>query len=217
MSSNTELMVLGADGLGRFQALQAEAINTVTERFYAAHGSVYEKFGQRGRDACREDLAFHLEFLRPVLEFGILQPMVDYLCWLAGVLKARAIPTEHLAQSLDWLSEFFAGHLESSDSAVIAAALHGARTRFLQTGSVPPVPLKSPDAWPEAAPFSAALLAGDQRTALNVVNGCIDRGKTLVQVELTLSSLPFTLSGSNGRRTRFLSRRSIWPRRSCNP
>jgi hypothetical protein len=32
-------------------------------------GSAYAQFGPRGRDAWREDLTFHLEFLKPVLKF----------------------------------------------------------------------------------------------------------------------------------------------------
>ena len=76
---NAMIKTLDPAGLQRFQALQADAVSAVTERFYATYGAVLERFGPRGREATREDLAFHLEFLRPVLEFGLLQPMVDYL------------------------------------------------------------------------------------------------------------------------------------------
>ena len=85
---------LGQRGCGRFRLLQAEAVDAVTERLYPTHGSIYEQYGAARAQACREDLAFHLEFLQPVLEFGLLQPMVDYLCWLGSVLAARAIPAD---------------------------------------------------------------------------------------------------------------------------
>ncbi len=74
---------------------------------------------------------FHLEFLRPALEFGVLQPMVDYLAWLSSVLSARAIPIEHLALSLDWLGEFFAEHMSAADGALVADVLKAAETKFL--------------------------------------------------------------------------------------
>ncbi|MDZ7728750.1 MAG: hypothetical protein U5Q44_11445 [Dehalococcoidia bacterium] len=80
-----DIATLDEAGLSRFRALQPEAVAAVTARFYETHGSAYERFGPGGREACREDLAFHLEFLRPVLEFGLVQPMVDYLEWLASV------------------------------------------------------------------------------------------------------------------------------------
>jgi methylmalonyl-CoA mutase cobalamin-binding domain/chain len=176
--------LLGAEGMRRFLSLQADAASTVTERFYAAHGQAYEHFGTRGREACREDIAFHLQFLRPVLEFGLLQPMVDYLRWLADVLAARAVPVNHLALSLDLLGEFFAERMDTADGAVISAALTAARTDFLKANDPPVAPSRPLEPWPEVAAFEAALLAGHQRDALTVMNRCIDSGRSLTQAEL---------------------------------
>jgi MerR family transcriptional regulator, light-induced transcriptional regulator len=117
---DARLTVLGAEGLQRFQLLHADAVNSVTERLYAAHGAAYAQSGSRGRDLCREDLAFHIEFLRPVLEFGLLQPMMDYLSWLGNVLAARAIPVEHLAVSLDLLGEFFVERMDATDGVAVS-------------------------------------------------------------------------------------------------
>jgi methanogenic corrinoid protein MtbC1 len=183
---DAELKTLCAEGLRRFHALEPDAVGVVTERFYTTLGSIYAKFGPRGRDACREDLTFHLEFLKPVLEFGLLAPMVDYLCWLASVLAARSIPAEHLVLSLDWLAEFFAARMEPWDGAVVTATLLAVRTEFLGAGETPLVPAEPSElseAVPGAAEFQAALLAGDQRRSLAVVNGCIDNGYHLVDVE----------------------------------
>ena len=180
------MRTLGPDGLQRFRLLQADAVSAVTERFYAIHGSAYEQLGQRGRMACREDLAFHLEFLAPVLEFGLLQPMVDYLSWLSSVLAARAIPVDHIVQSLDLLGEFFAVHMGAADAGTVTAALQAARTEFLnaEAEGPPALPPAPPYPWPEAAPFEVALLAGRQHEALAVMNGCIDNGRNVVDVEL---------------------------------
>ena len=177
------LKTLGEEGLRQFHTLELDAVSAVTQRFFSELDSVYAKFGQRGRDACREDIAFHLEFLRPVLEFGLLAPMVDYLCWLASVLAARTIPGEHLALSLTWLAEFFAARMSAPDAAVVTAALEAARTQFLAKSEAPGVPMVSPRSAPEAA-FEAALLAGDQREALAVVNRYIDSGHDLIDVEV---------------------------------
>lgn len=182
-AANQALRTLDAKGLSRFQQLQTEAVNTVTERFYTTHGSAYARFGQSGRDFCREDLAFHLEFLRPVLEFGLLKPMVDYLRWLGSVLAARAIPNEHLGLSLDWLAEFFAANMDAEDGSIVVAALHAARTEFLAE-SGPPAALTAPDPWPEAPQLEAALLAGNQSEAFAIVNRCMDAGRSLIDVEM---------------------------------
>lgn len=176
--------VLGSEALQRFQRLRSDAVKTVTDQFYSTHGALYERFGQKGREACGEDLAFHLEFLRPALEFGLLQPMVDYLRWLASVLAAREIPTEHLAQSLDWLAEYFATQMEESEGAAVASTLQEVRAQFVAAGGNPQPPMPAPTAWPEATDFEAALLAGKQRDALDLVNRCLDQGRNLLDIEL---------------------------------
>jgi MerR family transcriptional regulator, light-induced transcriptional regulator len=136
--------------------------------------------------ACREDLAFHLEFLQPVLEFGLLQPMVDYLCWLGSVLAARTIPADHIVRSLDLLGEFFAEHMDAADAGGVTAVMQAATTQFMNVAAqgqqvAAPGP---PNPWPEASSFEAALLAGSQLEALAVVNRCIENGRSLIDVEL---------------------------------
>jgi len=175
------LTPLGADGLRRFQSLKADAVGVVTERFCAARGSAYVDFGPRGREACREDLSYHLEFLQPALEFGDLQPMIEYLRWLASVLAARSIPSERLAFSLDMLAAFFSERMDAAEGAIVTAALHAARMQFLAGDDVSPPNLD--ETWPEMTRFEAALLAGRQYEALSVMDQCMDSGHSLVEVE----------------------------------
>ncbi len=176
---------LGAAGLRRFHELEANAIDTVTQRFYASHGSIYAQFGERGRQACRQDLAFHLEFLRPVLEFGIIQPMADYLRWLSTVLSARDVPAEHLPLSLDWLSEFYADAMPDEDGAIVVAALNRAKTEFLKPNdALAGIYQAMPEAWAECAAFEQALLVGDRHRAAALVERCLEPGHSVVDVEL---------------------------------
>ncbi len=178
---DVDLGALGSCGLRQFQLLKTDAVRAVTEQFYEAHGSTYEDFGARGRESCREDLAYHLEFLQPVLEFGLLQPMVDYLQWLASVLAARLIPVDHIALSLDLLAAFFTEHMNAEDGAVVSAALDAARKQFLKADDATAPTLSEP--WPEVAEFVSALLAGQHGKALSIVNQCMDSGRNLVDVE----------------------------------
>ena len=175
------LTMLGKEGLRRFQLLRADAVSVVTERLYVALGSAYDGFGPRGHAACREDLAFHLEFLQPVLEFGLLQPMVDYLRWLASVLAARSIPVDHVASSLEMLGAFFVERMDAVDGPVVTAALNAARMEFAKVAATPA--RLDDGAWPEAELFELALLAGHQREALSIMNDCIDVGNDLVDIE----------------------------------
>jgi methanogenic corrinoid protein MtbC1 len=185
MNIDTGAHRLRTDGLRRFLDLQADAVTAVTDRFYATHGSAYERFGPRGRKACRDDLAFHLEFLQPVLEFGLVQPMVDYLCWLSAVLAARTVPTEHLALSLDWLGEFFSAHMEPADGELVASALREARAGFLAAEGAQNTltAAMAVDGWPQAQAFEAALLSGNQYEALAIVKERLAHGANLPDIE----------------------------------
>lgn len=177
--------VLSAAGLQHFHQLREEAISVVTERFYSTHNSIYAQFGQRGREACRDDLAFHLEFLRPVLEFGLIQPMVEYLRWLSTVLVTRDVPSGHLALSLDWLAEFFAAGMPQVEARCVIQALQNVKTCYLTAEPLQPaIYAKMPESWPECARFESALLAGDRRGAGALIERCLEQGRGLVNVEL---------------------------------
>lgn len=176
---------LDAPSLQRFQSLQSEAVHAVENRFHATHGAIYAQFGERGIQACREDLAFHLEFLRPALEFGIVQPMVDYLRWLASVLATRGIPTQHIPLSLDWLSEFFVANMAAPEAAIIVAALNNSKARFLEVDDAAPAIYEMmPEPWDDSEPFENALLAGDRPRATALLDSCFQQGHGLVDAEL---------------------------------
>lgn len=178
-------MTLTPAGLQRYLQLRHDAANVVAEQMCAVQGSVYLRWGACGRDICREDLGFHLEFLRPVLEFGVLQPMVSYLGWMREVLGARGITTDHLAQSLHGLCDFYGLHLEPADG---AALRHAVLLALAQTES-PSVPEGSavsaadPVAWPQVADFEQALLHGQHQAAQQVVQQCMAQGHSLVSIE----------------------------------
>ncbi len=174
---------LSPEGVAQFQSLRDDAVRAVAARFHATYAAEYERFGARGREATREDLQFHLEFLRPVLEFGFLQSMVDYLRWTHGVLAARSVPVAHLSLSIEWLAEYFAEHMDVAHGAIVAGALRSARAAYLAAGTTPTATKVLDQSWPEAVPFHNALLAGNQRDARAVMNGCMDRGATLIEVE----------------------------------
>ncbi len=176
---------LGAEGLHRFQEVRSAAIDAVTERFYRDHGGAYSQFGQRGRDACREDLGYHLEFLRPALEFGLIQPMVDYLRWLATVLATRDVPADHLPLSLDWFAEFFSANMKSSDAQIVAAALRNAKVGLLGLADpLTPIDRMMLPPWSESEAFERALLAGNPRGANALLDLCLERGDILLNFEL---------------------------------
>lgn len=186
--------LLGEEGLRQYRALQAVAAATVADRFYATFPSEYETFGDRGREACREDLSFHLEFLRPVIEFGYLRPFVDYLHWLHSVLRARGVPTDHLVISLEWLAEFFSAHLPAEHATPVTAALDASKHAIENSPEAPSESEKADQPsgtdpcadWPECSAFEQALLAGNQQQCLTIFREAFNRGHGFVEIGLQL-------------------------------
>jgi len=187
LAGDPTFVALDEPGLRQFADLRAQAIAAVSGRFYSEHAQVYAAFGPRGNEACRQDLGYHLDFLRPALEFGDAQPMLDYLRWLETVLQARDIPAAHLAQSVEWLADFFLAAMTPPAGPVVHGALQGVRSLYLAPragiGSAEP---QAPPAWPECAQFTDALLAGDRGDASHLMTTCQARSGSLVDTELHL-------------------------------
>jgi len=170
------------EGLQQFEVLRDRAVSVVAELFWETHGAAFEQSGVHDREDCQKDVAFCVDCLQLVLELGAPQPLVDYLHWLRSTLTARGVPETYVPQMLDLLGEYFARRMTRPHGAELVAALQAARAAFL--AMMPPFgPARSPDGWPETARFEAHLLAGRQREVLAIVNGLLDSGRSLVEVE----------------------------------
>lgn len=90
-------------------------IEHVTEGIYQDYPSLLEKFGERGRQKCREDNEHHIKHLQTALTLGDPQFFIDYAHWLNGILTARGMGTQHLIDNFVRLQEAF-GRLEDAPS-----------------------------------------------------------------------------------------------------
>jgi methanogenic corrinoid protein MtbC1 len=135
-------------------------------------------------DELREDLALHLEFLEPVLEFGRLHPMIDYLAWVASVQSARRNGLEHVSESVAYLADFFVDNMGRPDGLVVADTLHAAEAVALATVGPSSGPPPCPEPWVETAEFTSALLAGSRQDAIALMTRSLDAGRDLAGFEL---------------------------------
>lgn len=177
---------LGEADVMRIMALREDAVREVGDRFYREFPDLYARFGERGRAACAEDIGYHLDFLVPVFEFGILGPFTDYLHWLESVLVSRGVPAGHLLLSLDWLAEFFIARLAPEVADPVAAALGDARQELAAAPAMGGAPNHLVAPWPEAAALQAALAAGDRVRAQTLVDEAVAAGRDLMAIEVHL-------------------------------
>ncbi|PRO65953.1 hypothetical protein [Alkalicoccus urumqiensis] len=92
-------------------------IDRVTEKIYKDDPTLWERYGQRGVDRCREDNEHHLRQLRAAYAVKSPQMVVDYAHWLNGILNRHGMTTAHLTANFRFLQE--ALREEKTEKAVV--------------------------------------------------------------------------------------------------
>lgn len=162
-------------------AMAPEAVRTVAERLYALHPELVGEISDEGRKRCREDLAYHVEYLAAAM--GVDDPafFVDYLRWLAEVLQVRSVPRECLCVSIELLAQYFARQ---------AAPWGPQAQQILQEGlaalhapiATPTRPVAAEVALPASAALVGAMLAGDRRLARSITIRQMAEGCGLAEI-----------------------------------
>jgi methanogenic corrinoid protein MtbC1 len=159
---------------------------SVTDEFLARHPDWITRYGEeRVRRHGIEDAAYHLEFLAAAVETGSVAAFEDYVRWTAGVLGARGIRVEFLAENLvqierrltadlpaadrDDVAGFLAAGLDACKRAPMSAAVAGQHS---VDGSV--------------QVFVSALLTGQRAAAVAIARDALARGAPPVDLYVDL-------------------------------
>lgn len=172
---------LSPAALADFDALRARAIEGVSEHFYAVAGQEFAHFGEAGKKHCRDDIGFHLDFLRPVLDTGDVEPYIDYLRWFTEVLAFRNIPSKHITKTMAMIGDFFAAAMRQGGRTV-ERAVAAATLAYQQQPLHPPEAL--PEPWPQQAAMEEALLRGDRKAAIDVYTDLLLEGIPAVDINV---------------------------------
>lgn len=82
-------------------------IEEVTEGIYNDYPTLQEKYGELGRQKCREDNEHHIKHLQTAVSMGDEKFFIDYAHWLNGILTSRGMKTEHLVDNFERLQVAF--------------------------------------------------------------------------------------------------------------
>lgn len=103
---------------------QKETIaRSVTGLLYAEMPWLMDKYGDRGRDKCLQDMRYNLEHLIPAVELEAPDMFARYAAWCDGVLRARGVPTAELARSMEIMRADVAARLPADQAAAVAVSL----------------------------------------------------------------------------------------------
>jgi hypothetical protein len=103
---------------------QKETIaRSVTGLLYAEMPWLHDKYGDRGRDKCLQDMRYNLEHLIPAVELGAPDMFARYAAWCDGVLRARGVPTGELLRSMEIMRADVAARLPADQAEAVAGCL----------------------------------------------------------------------------------------------
>jgi Phycobilisome protein len=103
---------------------QKETIaRSVTGLLYAEMPWLHDKYGDRGREKCLQDMRYNLEHLIPAVELDAPDMFARYAAWCDGVLRARGVPTKELARSMEIMRADIAARLPADQAQAVAASL----------------------------------------------------------------------------------------------
>jgi hypothetical protein len=103
---------------------QKEAIaRSTTGLLYAEMPWLVDKYGERGRLKCLQDMRYNVDYLAPAVEFEAPELFVRYARWVDGVLRARGVPTGELARSFELMASDVVARLRPDDARAVSACL----------------------------------------------------------------------------------------------
>ncbi len=80
-------------------------VEQVTESIYAADPSLLAKYGEQGKEKCRQDNRHHLDHLRTAHELQDERVFADYAIWLDGILRSHGMTTQLLIDNFILLQQ----------------------------------------------------------------------------------------------------------------
>jgi methanogenic corrinoid protein MtbC1 len=174
--------------VGRSQLAQKVAAakefssQAVSDTLYLKHPEWLDRYGERGRQFCSDDIRLHVQFLAGAIEAGSPAAFADYAAWTTRMLGARGLTTDALGETFGYLDDQLGQVLSSEESVLVstylrcdeglagASALTAGETevsdRLRLTREV----------------FLSAILAGERRAAVNVIEEALKSGEALVDI-----------------------------------
>lgn len=176
---------LDEEGVQQFDYHREELIRFLSHRITARFPEVYADGGAFGSDRCREELTFLLEFIRPALIFGVLEPLEDSLRWLSALLRRRGLSAEAVLYALEEMKLCLSRYLYGENRQRMSALFDHAMAILCQDSTMV---FKDEDTSfdPSAGEVMQALIRGDRVTVCTLIEAALAEGHSLVEAERRL-------------------------------
>lgn len=153
----------------------------VTHEIYAKYGKLLARYGERGRQVCRQDVLHHLSYLGCAMTQQNPAPFVQYVLWLKDVLGARGVPVAHLDYSLHLMAGFMDDKLPAAALTSVRSTLQGALAALADGTGQATYDLARVQPLAQAHTYQMSILQGQRSAALACVSEAMEAGASLAQ------------------------------------
>ena len=148
----------------------------ITDLHFKNHPELDKKYGETGRERCREDAVYHLNYLIEALQINSQELFNHYLEWACHMLDARNIPVDDLVNNVHYMKEVISDEF-SGDAAGLAISILEKGAEHLEnlepaeeTYLIPGNPLVD-----EAGQYLNHLLSGKRDQAANLIDQLVEK------------------------------------------
>jgi len=156
-----------------------ELASAITDRHFAVHPELLERYPAIGRQRCLEDARFHLQYLASAIEAGNRAIFLDYIAWAKVMLAKRNVPANDLGENLRVIAMTLTPQTHPKALELIDAAI----------AELPSMPDDVPSQldpraplWQVASSYLDALLRGSRREAMEAITRALDSGTSVREV-----------------------------------
>ena len=166
----------------RLLSVKQNVSQAVSDQFFLIHPEWEVRYGERGRKYCTADTCFHIEFLAGAIQAGSPEAFADYARWTARMLGARGMEAHSLEENFAQLEEQLFPVFSQAERETVSDFLKRGRLACTSTESVSETQIPdSPLEITERA-FLAAILSGQRRAALSIVEEALRNGARHVDI-----------------------------------
>lgn len=162
-------------------SLREPCATYVTREIYLKYGKVLARFGERGRQVCRQDILHHLGYLACALTQQTPAPFVQYVLWLKDVLDARGVPVAHLDYSLHLITAFLDDKMPAAALTPLRTTLQSALAALADGTTQVTYGLARLEPLAQAHTYQMFILQGQRSAALACVSEAMEAGASLAQ------------------------------------
>lgn len=166
----------------RIRARRADVSIAVSDDYFIAHPEWHARFGDAGKERCREDACFHIDFLAGAIEAGSDGPFRDYARWTARMLNARKIPPECLRENFASLRTNLARGLPADEAALVDSIVDAGANAVEDPRAMAVADDFNADILAARPLFLRAILHGERKAATGIALESLSAAKRVLEV-----------------------------------